>query len=116
MKKEKPKKRKNRFHLRTRIERGLRRVWLHSPLRYQAIKDAFIERGKYRCAVCEGIFKAKELQVDHRYTIGHLAGYNWDLYIQALFYGEQRAVCKPCHKDITAAQRKVRDSRARLNP
>jgi 5-methylcytosine-specific restriction endonuclease McrA len=80
------------------IRSQLRRVWLRSPMRTQALRDARVARGAYKCAECGEIFKVKEIQVDHIIPAGTLIG---DLggFVERLFCpAEGLAVkCKPCH-------------------
>lgn len=101
-------KRKNKFNLNTRVKEALRKVWLRSPMRYEAIKEAKVEPGQYRCWICQEIFKARELQVDHLDEPGEFYGKDWHKYIEVMFYGRMKATCKACHKQLTAERRQAR--------
>lgn len=84
--------------MKSKIISALRLVWLRSPTRYQAIKNARIKRGKYQCNHCKKLFKLKQIQVDHIEEIGKFV--NWNTYIERLFcpIDNLQALCVGCHK------------------
>ena len=45
--------------------RALRLAWHRSPLFWGAMQRVKIESNQYRCEGCKGIFKLREVQVDH---------------------------------------------------
>lgn len=92
--------------VRAYIKSALRRVWGRSRQRQQALKTAKVEYGKYRCADCDGIFRRKEINVDHTNPVG--AFKNFDLYIERLFCDAKglRILCVACHKIKTKKDRK----------
>jgi len=45
--------------------RALRLVWYRSPPYWEAMRRVKIESNQYRCEGCKGIFKLREVQVDH---------------------------------------------------
>lgn len=64
---------------------------------------------RYECAVCSGLFMDKDVEVDHIIPAGSLKCKE-DLpdFVDRMFCSAEhlRVVCKPCHKEITAAERK----------
>ncbi len=83
--------------LKTKIRSALRKLWMYSDERNQAIKNARVERGKYRCELCSGLFGRKEIQVDHIEPVGKLISY--DDFVAKLFCGVSglRVLCVRCH-------------------
>ena len=79
---------------------ALRKVWLMSSNRSDALKKARIRRGVYKCNICHEEFKQKELQVHHVIPITQMEKWDWNIYINRLFDGEQIAICKKCHKNV----------------
>lgn len=81
------------------------------PPKYQTLNDAYVgqrlnektnREGKhYLCALCEGEFPAKEVEVDHIEPVISSKGFtSWDDYIARLFCDKSnlQVVCKGCHK------------------
>jgi len=81
------------------------------PPKYEALKDAYVgirlnektnREGKhYLCALCEGEFPSKEVEVDHIEPVISSKGFtSWDDYIARLFCDKSnlQVVCKGCHK------------------
>ena len=81
------------------------------PPKYETLKDAYVgqrlnektnREGKhYLCALCEGEFPAKDIQIDHKIAVIGPEGFtNWDDYINRLFCSKDnlQAVCTGCHK------------------
>jgi hypothetical protein len=67
----------------------------------------------YKCALCEGLHKAKDVEVDHIIPAGSLKNYG-DLpeFCRRLFVEDVtllRVLCETCHKAITLEQRKGSD-------
>jgi hypothetical protein len=63
----------------------------------------------YRCAICNGLHRAKDVEVDHMVPAGTLRNYG-DLpeFCRRLFVEEPellRVLCEPCHKAVTLDQR-----------
>lgn len=83
---------------------ALRSAFLKSKTRYSAYKKARIERGKYKCNHCGGIFKQKELQVDHIDNM--MKDDIWEN-ILTRFWSEDnlQCLCKDCHKEKTRKER-----------
>ena len=81
------------------------------PPKYQTLNDAYVgirlnektnREGKhYLCALCEGEFPSKEVEVDHIEPVISSKGFtSWDDYIARLFCDKSnlQVVCKSCHK------------------
>jgi 5-methylcytosine-specific restriction endonuclease McrA len=98
------------------IRSGLRAKWSRYPVKYAVLDKAKMKaknnpraKWEYACAVCKKHFIQKDIEVDHLIPCGSLRGIE-DLggFVERLFCGEQhlQIVCKPCHKLITAEERK----------
>lgn len=101
-----------RWNLKVFLTNWLRRGSYVTPMRNEAMKQARIGRGIYRCANCEGEFKRGDIQVDHIHpVIDPKVGFlNWDTYIERL-YCEARLLqilCKPCHRIKTDEENRKR--------
>lgn len=81
------------------------------PPKWQTLNSAYVgirlnektnREGKhYLCALCEGEFPAKDIQIDHKIAVIGPEGFtNWDDYINRLFCSKDnlQAVCTGCHK------------------
>ncbi len=105
-------KKKARPNLRHFLTNKLRRISYQWPPRKEAIRKARIERGVYRCAICEGQFGPKEIQLDHKIPVidEELGFINWDTYIERLFCDEDnfQVLCKPCHETKTYLESEIR--------
>ena len=66
------------------------------------------QKFEYNCAMCDGWFKMKEVEVDHIIPCGSLKDFG-DLagFVERMFCSQEhlRIVCKPCHKAHTKAER-----------
>jgi len=75
-------------------------------MRNEAIKNARIARGLYKCSICNVELKRGELQIDHITPAGtlisDLGGFTERLLCDA---SGLRATCKPCHARLTAKNR-----------
>lgn len=64
---------------------------------------------EHQCSICQEWKPQKEIEKDHIIEVGSLRSYE-DLpgFVERLFCSEEgyRKVCKPCHKKLTAEQRK----------
>jgi len=81
------------------------------PPKYEKLNEAYVgqrlntktnREGKhYLCAICEGEFPAKEVEIDHKNPVIPPEGFStWDDYILRLFCSKDnlQVVCKSCHK------------------
>jgi len=80
----------------------LRRASFKWKPRYEAIKNARVSRGQYRCSMCfSACFKVKEIVVDHiNPVVDPSTGWkSWDDYITRMFCGTSgfQVLCRPCH-------------------
>lgn len=99
------KKKRPKYNLKSRITSALRRIWFYGPSRREAVKLA--KAGGNRCSICK--VPQDKLQMDHVQPVVPLSGeYTWDIYIDRLFNGELRGICKPCHKAHTQIQSTTR--------
>ena len=91
--------------LHSRLRAAIRKAWLQSPERNQAVKNARVARGLYRCVLCGSIVGTKEYELDHIVPVGPTPGSkkgkdaSWDDFIARLFCDPSglQAVCKKCH-------------------
>jgi len=67
---------------------------------------------QYECAMCKGLFKSKETQIDHiNPVIDILKGWeSWDTYIERLFCDVEglACLCRTCHEAKTSSEVQMR--------
>lgn len=94
------------------IRNQLRRLFFRWWERSNAVKNARVDRGLYRCAGCSQIFKGKEMHVDHIDPVVDPAqGFvDWDIYISRLFCSAEnlQLLCEVCHKNKTSKETEER--------
>ena len=99
-------------NLRNFLTNKLRRISYQWPPRQQAIRNARVERGVYKCASCEGLFGPKEIQLDHIVPVidEEIGFVDWNTYIDRLFCVEEnfQVLCKPCHETKTFFEQEIR--------
>lgn len=82
--------------------RRLHSKWGPRKITYVAAR---VERGKYKCAHCGGIFGPKFIDLDHiKPVISVQDGFiDWNTYIDRLFVSKDgyQVLCKTCHKQKT---------------
>lgn len=115
------------YNIKTEIRSALRRVWLYSPLRRDALKRSKIAWGKYVCPKCLSINGPKLMDVDHIVKATPKGGINepedWGIFIKNLLYcGPDGvvALCKPCHaiktkEERSETKRKTKSKRLRIS-
>jgi 5-methylcytosine-specific restriction endonuclease McrA len=89
------------------IMRALRRLSYRYPPRNAAKVSARIARGIYRCAICQGEVKHKDLQMDHIVPVAGPEGFiDWNDHIDRLLpeQGGWAAVHKECHQSKTTLE------------
>lgn len=90
----------------------IRRASYKWPARNEALKEARIERGLYKCNSCGGIFKKKFIQIDHiNPVISVEKGFNtWDEYLERMFCSKEgfQIICVDCHDIKTAKEKEMR--------
>lgn len=97
--------------LEVKLRSAIRLIWSRSSERRAIIKAAVQvdpEQGKFfNCPICHKDYPDWAGEVDHEPQIGTLE--RWQdvaQFIDKMFYGPQRLVCKTCHRAKTKAQRK----------
>ena len=99
--------------LEVKLRSALRLIWSRSSERRAILKAATIddpENGKgFCCPLCGRDWPIQMAEVDHEPPIGTLVSWkDTASFVEKMFFGPQRAVCKLCHKKKTAAQRRKR--------
>ena len=96
----------------TWIMAGLRRMSYRWPPKNEAERAARVDRGLYKCATCEGSFKAGEYAIDHITPLVSVKeGYTtWDEVINNLFCDKEgfQILCHECHSLKTDLEDKMR--------
>ncbi len=101
------------------ITSALRSAFRKFPNKFAVLKRAFEgkrinkrtgrEAAHYKCATCEKLYVAKDVQVDHiEPVVSPSEGFvSWDVYIQRLYCDETnlQVLCTSCHKKKTASER-----------
>jgi 5-methylcytosine-specific restriction endonuclease McrA len=93
-------KKSKTYNLQTRIRSALRKLWLWSPMRRNALAKARIGRGLYECSDCKNIFSRQDIAVDHTIPVTPISGFDtWDEFIQRLFCSPEglKVLCSLCH-------------------
>lgn len=82
------------------------------PPRKEAISKARTERGIYKCAICDGSFGPKEIQLDHiNAVVDEETGFiDFNTYIDRLFCGVDgfQVLCRQCHQAKTFFEQEIR--------
>lgn len=103
---------KKKVNKKTWIMSTLRRASYRWPPRNEAERLARIDRGLYKCAMCEGTFRSKEYAIDHINPVISLKdGFSsWDEVIDTLFCDVEgfQILCHPCHDQKTAIEDTMR--------
>jgi len=90
----------------SKIVNALRRLWLFSPERREAIKSSKVHGG-YKCSVCGGIIPNQKLvKADHIEQV-RADGWDWNKFMERLFcppVGLQ-IMCKACHDKKSKEER-----------
>jgi len=104
--------------LETKLRSALRLIWSRSAERRAILKAASRKGSRHHsladpaglyfdCPVCDREWPIQMAEVDHEPPIGTLASWrDTASFIEKMFFGPQRAICKLCHRTKTAAQRK----------
>jgi hypothetical protein len=94
------------------VKAALRRASLWWPERAAARAEGRVQRGQYRCALCQGDFKKAMIQLDHIDPVIDVRNgfVNWDEYVNRLFCAKDgfRVLCKTCHDSETNLQDEMR--------
>lgn len=99
--------------LETKLRSALRLIWSRSKERREILKQAVnppstLGPDKYfNCPICNKAWPIQMAEVDHEPPIGTLESWRDTAnFIDKMFFGPQRAICKLCHKKKTTQQRK----------
>jgi len=88
-------------NLKTFIIQILRRASLKWPARQEILAASRVERGVYKCAMCNSLFKKEQVHVDHIHPVIPINGTftTFDDYIERLFCesSELQVICGTCH-------------------
>lgn len=91
------------------------------PGRTKALQAARVDRGLYKCAICEGKFKKGEYHLDHIDSVVPIDGGNrrkddlsrvdFNLYIDRLFVPPEKyqVLCINCHDSKTKLEDSMRE-------
>lgn len=96
------KKKKKKFAYKGKIMSAARRIWLHSPLRREAINRDKTSDGYHRCARCRKL--TDQVHIDHVEPIVPVTGFDsWDNVFQRLYCPseELQKLCQSCHSAKT---------------
>lgn len=91
----------------------LRRGTYKWPPRTEAMRNARVSRGLYKCAMCSELFGPKAIKMDHVEPVVDVkTGFtSWDTYISRMYPVDPKAyqaVCEQCHDSKTAVERELR--------
>jgi len=93
-----------------KLRSALRNVWQYDPLRKAVISAVTIkdpENGKgFNCPICGHDWPIALATVDHEPELGSFTLETIGDWVHRLFYGPQRAICKPCHAKKPKGKRK----------
>lgn len=96
--------------LETKLRSAIRLIWSRSKERREILKTATRDSGgikAFTCPICEKHWPIQMAEVDHEPPIGTLESWkDTAKFIEKMFFGPQRAICKLCHKLKTAYQRR----------
>jgi hypothetical protein len=99
--------------LETKLRSAIRLIWSRSKERREILKQAILDRPltkslpEFRCPICDKEWPIQMAEVDHEPPIGTLESWkDTNVFIEKMFFGPQRAICKLCHKKKTAQQRR----------
>jgi hypothetical protein len=100
--------------LETKLRSAIRLIWSRSKERrahltgaMTAFETIYDRKGYFRCPICNQEWPIQMAEVDHEPPIGTLESWkDTATFIDKMFFGPQRAVCKLCHKKKTAMQRR----------
>lgn len=90
----------------------LRSASVRWPEKSEAKKRARVDRGQYKCNLCGGFFKDKEIQMDHiNPVIDPYKGWeSFDVFIEKLFCSADKyqALCFLCHDAKSKVEDEIR--------
>ncbi len=96
--------------LEVKLRSAIRLIWSRSKERREILKAASFKYSMgvgFKCPVCTADWPIQMAEVDHEPPIGTLESWkDTAKFIEKMFFGPQRAICKLCHKKKTALQRR----------
>jgi hypothetical protein len=94
--------------LESKLRQAIRLIWSRSAERRAIIKAAVDPKTKYfSCPVCHNPMPDWAGEVDHEPPVGPLEHWRGVAdFINHMFFGPQRLICKTCHREKTKAQRR----------
>jgi len=99
--------------LETKLRSAIRLIWSRSAERRAILKAATVEaeditgNKEFNCPICSRRWPIQMAEVDHEPPLGTLISWREVAsFIDRMFFGPQRAICKICHKKKTAEQRR----------
>lgn len=105
-------KKKKEINLKTWLIPKLRRLSFMWPPRNEAKKLARVERGKYKCNICQNIFGPKEVVLDHIIPVVNPEDgwQDFGVFIESLFCKVEgfQTICIKCHDIKTENENKIR--------
>lgn len=108
-----PRQKKSKANVNTFTKGVLRRASLKWPPRNECLANARVNRGVYRCEICEELFRRHEVHVDHKEPVIPIAqGFTtWDEYIKRLLCDVSglQCICSVCHDSKTKSENGMRD-------
>ena len=105
---------KRKYSIEAKIRLALRRVWMYSDIRRDALKRASVGWNTYKCAMCDEIRSRNYVDVDHIEPVTPFEGIvdnDWGPYIKRLLYVKLdglSVLCKECHQTKTNEERTQR--------
>lgn len=105
------------------VKSALRSASRRWPPKYECLNDAFVgvktnqktgrQAKHFECNKCHKHFPQKDIEVNHIIPVVPVTGFDsWDGVIKRMFCDKENleVVCKPCHKIISAEERKLRNN------
>lgn len=84
---------------------AIRKIWMFSAIRKEAVKLAKKAPNRYMCAHCKALFKSTEIEVNHKHSAGSLREFtDFTPFMTAMFQedlSKLEVLCKECHKKHT---------------
>lgn len=101
------------MHLRNFVKKHLRRASVQWPYRTAALKNARVDRGLYRCALCQRAdLKKGEYHLDHKHPVvsTYDPNYSLDTFIRRLLVKANgfQVLCVLCHSQKTSLENSQR--------
>ena len=110
-------KKSKKWTLKSKLIPQIRRIWLYSPLRREALALAKVGPGKWRCKLCQEVFS--EVHVDHiKPVVDVKKGFEgYDTYLSRHFPEDKdgnpdptqlQILCLVCHEAKTLVEKELR--------